>query len=48
VDDHLKPGHKLLNRDGKDDSGKDVRSAIYLHQLRVGGLTESRRMLLIK
>jgi flagellar hook assembly protein FlgD len=48
VDEYLKPGHKLVDWDGKDDSGEEVSSGIYLYQLRAGDLTESKRMLLVK
>jgi hypothetical protein len=34
--------------DGRDDSGNGVASGVYLYRLRVGGLVETRKMVLVK
>ncbi|MDH4221981.1 MAG: DUF6055 domain-containing protein [candidate division Zixibacteria bacterium] len=48
LDQELKPGNYQVIWDGKDDSGKDVSSGIYLYQLKSRDYTTSMKMLLLR
>jgi hypothetical protein len=48
VDECLKPGHKLVDWDGKDDSGKEVSSGIYFYRIATDEFSEAKKMLLLK
>ena len=42
------PGHYEAVWDGRDNSGDDVASGIYLYLLDVGGIAEARKMVLVR
>lgn len=42
------PGNYLLVWDGKDDSGNDVTSGIYFSRLSIDGVSQSKKMILMK
>ncbi len=48
VSEHVPSGYKAVLWDGKNDSGKDVASGIYFYQLKVGGLSETKKLVLLK
>jgi hypothetical protein len=48
VDEHLKPGHKVVDWDGRDDSGEEVSSGIYFYRLQTEDFTDAKKMLLLK
>jgi hypothetical protein len=48
VSEHLYSGYKSVLWDGKNDSGDDVASGIYFYQLKVGDLTETKKLVLLK
>jgi flagellar hook assembly protein FlgD len=48
VDEHLRPGHKLVDWDGKDDSGEEVSSGIYFYRIATEEFSEAKKMLLLK
>jgi hypothetical protein len=48
VDEEKAPGTYSVTWDGKNNSGRDVASGIYFYQLRSGGLTDAKRLVLIK
>ena len=43
-----KRGHHRLTWNGRNNQGKEVTSGIYFYQLKAGGRTQTKRMLLIK
>jgi hypothetical protein len=48
LDQYQPAGSHTVNWDGKDDGGESVSSGIYLYRLEVDGLSQARRMLLLK
>jgi len=46
--EHMSLGYKSVLWDGKNDSGNEVGSGIYFYQLRVGDLSESKKLVLLK
>jgi hypothetical protein len=48
VDEQMGAGRKLVDWDGRDDSGKQVASGIYFYRLSVGDYAEAKKMLLLK
>lgn len=48
VDGERAAGHHSVLWDGKDETGKEVGSGIYLYRLKAGQLTQSKKMLLLK
>jgi len=48
VDEELSAGYKQVVWDGRDNAGKTVASGVYLYQLKAGGFTEAKRMILLK
>ena len=48
VDRHEEPGTRTVTWNGKDDSGKDVASGIYLYRLQSADGTQSRVMTLVR
>jgi hypothetical protein len=42
------PGRRLYRWNGRNDDGDDLPSGIYLYRCRLGGIEESRKMLLLK
>ncbi|MFQ6093811.1 MAG: hypothetical protein ACE5OR_14245 [bacterium] len=45
---HLDAGRYSAVWDGRDESGSEVTSGIYIYRLEVGDLVMARRMLLLK
>ena len=48
VSERLSPGYKSVLWDAKNGAGNDVASGVYFYQLRVGGFSESRKLVLLK
>ncbi len=48
LDKKLTAGQQLVPWDGRDDSGKEVSSGIYLYRIRTAGYSAARKMLLLK
>jgi hypothetical protein len=48
VDEPKRPGSYEVIWDGKDEKGKDVSSGIYFYQLKLGEITQTKRMILLK
>jgi hypothetical protein len=48
VNQKLPAGNYLSRWEGKDDAGRDVASGIYLYRLQIGGVTEMRKLSLLK
>ncbi|UCF64076.1 MAG: N-acetylmuramoyl-L-alanine amidase [bacterium] len=48
VDEKKNWGNHRISWDGKDDHSVAVASGVYIYQLRVGDLTQSRKMILLK
>jgi dienelactone hydrolase len=48
VSEHLSSGYKSVLWDGKNDDEKDVASGVYFYQLKVGDLSQPKKMLLLK
>jgi hypothetical protein len=48
VSEELSSGYKSVIWDGRNDEGKDVASGVYFYQLKVGDLSEPKKMLLLK
>ncbi|MFQ6003281.1 MAG: T9SS type A sorting domain-containing protein, partial [Candidatus Zixiibacteriota bacterium] len=48
VDQHLKAGHKLVDWDGKDDSGEQVSSGIYFYSIKTDEFSQTRKMVLLR
>jgi hypothetical protein len=48
VSEHLSSGSKWVLWDGKNDSGTDVSSGIYFCRMKVGGSTETKKLVLLK
>ncbi len=44
----LPAGNHITRWDGKDDTGRETASGIYLYRLRVGSVTEMRKLSLVK
>jgi len=48
VDEELEAGWKSVLWDGKDDSGNDVASGIYLYRVKSGDFVDSKKMMMLK
>jgi flagellar hook assembly protein FlgD len=48
ISENLSPGYKSVLWDGTDESGKEVPSGIYLYELKAGGLSKSKKLVLLK
>lgn len=48
VDEVAIPGRKIYRWNGRDDEGLEISSGIYFYRCRLGGIEESRKMLLLK
>jgi hypothetical protein len=48
VDDFLTAGEHLLKWDGRNESGVDVASGVYFYRIEATGLSETRKMLLLR
>ncbi len=48
VDEHQTAGHKNVHWDGKDYKGNEVASGIYFFRIEAGGLTQSKKMVILK
>ncbi|HID94699.1 MAG TPA: T9SS type A sorting domain-containing protein [Candidatus Latescibacteria bacterium] len=48
VDGEQSPGYHTLAWNAKDESGVEVASGVYLYRLRAGGLSSTRRMVLLR
>jgi flagellar hook assembly protein FlgD len=48
VDAYVSAGDWEVPWDGTDDAGTPLASGVYLYRLRAGGLTQSRKMILLK
>jgi flagellar hook assembly protein FlgD len=42
------PGYKVVNWDGKDDTGSEVSSGVYFCRIQAGSFVKSRKMTLLK
>jgi len=48
VDQYLKAGHKVVDWDGKDDSGKEVSSGMYLYRMTTPEFSQTKKMVLLR
>jgi hypothetical protein len=48
VDEPKRPGSYEVIWDGEDEKGKDLSSGIYFYQLKLGEITQTKRMILLK
>ncbi len=48
VDKELEAGFKVVTWDGKDDSGSEVASGVYLYKMDAGSFSQSKKMSLVK
>ena len=48
VDQRLKAGHKVVDWDGKDDSGEEVSSGIYFYRMNTPEFSQTKKMVLLR
>jgi len=48
VDEEKLPGQYQVTWDGKNDSGREVSSGVYFYKLKVGDLSQSKKLVLIR
>ena len=48
VDEEKGPGYYTVTWDGRDESGKEVSSGVYLYRLKVGSIIETKKLTLLK
>ena len=48
VGKHLRPGHKLVDWDGRDDCGEELSGGVYLYRIATAESSQAKKMLLLK
>ena len=48
VEEEEQPGYKMIQWDGRDDSGVEVSSGVYFYKIEAGEFVECRKMTLLK
>jgi hypothetical protein len=48
MDEHLKAGHYVMDWDGRDDSGKEVSSGVYLYRMQTSESSQTKKMVLLR
>ena len=48
VDERQPPGYYTVHWDGRDKYGKEVGSGVYLHQIKVGKSTQTKKLVLLR
>jgi hypothetical protein len=48
VTQSLPAGHRSVQWDGKNDFGKEVGSGVYFYRMKVGGITQTKKLVLLK
>ena len=48
IDGRRPAGRYTVHWDGRDESGRELASGAYLYRLQIGGLTKTRKLLLLK
>lgn len=48
VSENLSSGYKSVLWDGENESGKEVASGLYFYQLKIGGFSEAKKLVLLK
>ena len=46
--ENVNPGQRVYRWNGRDDDGDELATGIYFYRCRLGGIEESRKMLLLK
>jgi hypothetical protein len=48
VDEHLRAGYKVVDWDGRDDSGKEASSGIYFYRIKTSEFSQTQKMVLLR